>query len=219
MIATVRSEAAKAALLAEVLPGQDGDPSVESRLKVVLLDCGTAEGAQALAAYVKENGIALDHVVSSFGGGVKMGPVSSLSSADLHDAIDRAVPHLVLAQALLPLMKQESASSYTIVTGLLGENCFMPQFAGITVSNAAIFGLFLAVESENSGKPVRLYEMRIGAMISKDSQSDSAGLMEGTTYAASLIGEEAVDFALGKQKPGIVRIVPDALEARMPENK
>lgn len=212
MIAPVRSEAAKESLILEVMPGQES--SAKQRLVLLMVDCGTPQGAEAIAANLKKHGRVLDHVVSSFGGDWTKGPASVLTPADLHKALDRATPHLMLAQALLPVMKQAPSSSYTIITGMLGERCFNKDFAALTIANSAIYGIVQAIKAEIEQRPVRLYEMRIGALLRKDSTLGHPFTKGGTAYSATLIGEQAVDFAVGKQPPGIVRIGSDTLAAK-----
>ncbi len=41
-----------------------------------------------------------------------------------------ALPHFFLARALAPLLKDDTGSSYTIISGTAGEFCWAPEVNG-----------------------------------------------------------------------------------------
>lgn len=127
----------------------------------------------------------------------------------------RAQPHVLLANGLVPLMKQSTASSYTIITGSLGENCFEPRFAAFTIANAAIYGIFQALISEQSASPVRFNELRIRAMLRKHSKEGHPFVSGGRAFSSVLIGDEIVELAQNERRNEIIRIMPDYLEAKV----
>jgi hypothetical protein len=96
----------------------------------------------------------------------EFGNVSTISLEQFYNAMElKVVAQLKFAQALLPLLKDTSASSYTIVTGLLGEICFAPHFALTTIANGATYALILAIQAEAKSNDYRVNEYRIGAQV------------------------------------------------------
>ncbi len=62
-----------------------------------------------------------DHVVACTGGSVPSGTVTAITAAGFSRAMqDRVLGHVMLAQAMVPLLKEGPASSYTVITGRLG---------------------------------------------------------------------------------------------------
>ena len=71
-----------------------------------------------------------DHCVACVGGMVAMGHLSEVQREGFEAAMrDRVYAQIVLAQALAPLLRASPTSSYTIITGRLGEECTMPSGA------------------------------------------------------------------------------------------
>ena len=74
--------------------------------------------------------------------------------------------HICLAKALVPLLKEDSAVSYTVVTGMLGEVCPWPEAALTTIGNAATYGLVAALQAELRDQPQRVNEVRSLPLVS-----------------------------------------------------
>ncbi len=161
----------------------------------------------------------INHIVSCFGGEFQKGPASELHPDDLYDAVDRAMPHLLLAQAFFPLLKKDKSSSFIFITGMLGERCSMPNMAALTIANAAAYGIIRSVEAEHADDPQRINELRIAALIRRDSQAGHPFIKDGHAYPASLIGNEAVAIATGQQNREINRIMADYLATKEAEMK
>ena len=125
------------------------------------------------------------------------------------------MPHLLLVNALFPLLKPDPSSSITFITGYLGEKCSMPGVAALTVANAALYGIIRSLEGEHAADPQRINELRISALIRKDTQPGHPFIKGGDAYPASLIGAVAVEVAEGQQKSEIIRIFPHNLADRM----
>ena len=158
VVAPLRSEARRADVEEEL----QGVTLLHGQLDTPILDYSTAAGADALAQYVRErHGGHIDIVVASLGGGFKMGTLSALSSTDFHDALGRALPHMLLAQSLFPLLKEQASSCFIAVTGMLGEVCSMPNAAALSIANAAIYGVVRALEAERREAPQRVVEVRL----------------------------------------------------------
>ena len=57
------------------------------------------------------------------GGMAPPGNVADITPALVQEAVTtKVVGHVLLAQALLPLMRQQATSSWTVITGMLGEH-------------------------------------------------------------------------------------------------
>lgn len=220
VIAPVRHEQGKSELI-EDLATLNIDYS--SRLHILVAG-NYAENEESMAEFaksVKSITPSLDFLVSSFGGAFKMGTLTSLSAQDLHQALDRAIPHLFVAKHLAPLLKPSPDSSFTVITGYLGEVCRMPGMGALTVANATVFGLLRALEGEYRGSsPVHVVEMRVAAMIRKDKVEGHPFLKGGTAYPASVLGKVIVKELVSlqqtneneaKEQPNIIRVFPGHL--------
>lgn len=188
--------------------------TIDLSIQLVILVVGdyvSPDGMSKLATEIHSIAPEINHIVSCFGGDFKKGPLSSLSPEDLHQALDRALPHLLLAQAFFPLLKQDNSSSFTFITGMLGERCSMPGVAALSIANAAIYGIIRSFEAEHAEKPQRVNELRIAALIRRDNQPGHPFVTGGHAYPASLIGDEAVSVAIGQQNREILRIMSDYL--------
>ncbi|RYG63445.1 SDR family NAD(P)-dependent oxidoreductase, partial [archaeon] len=141
------------------------------QLRTPQMDYGTAEGAQALATYVQEVSGHIDHVFV-VGGGMGASKVASeISARDWQETSQhKVIPQLLTAQHLIPLLRDEETSSYTVVTGASGELCYLASFALRCMANAAVYGLVLALQAEHRQKRFRINELRIAALICHDDE-------------------------------------------------
>lgn len=144
-------------------------------LKFPNADYGTKAGVDTLAAWVKDNisGGQVDHIFSVGGGMAPFAAVSQISAESLIETIQvKLISILFAAQALVPLLKDTETSTFTIVTGSLGEYCFAPQFALTSIATAGVYGLAtsLQAEAKASGKKYRINEFRIGTIILPDGE-------------------------------------------------
>jgi len=62
-------------------------------------------------------------------------------------------------QHIWPLIKDSKSSSLSFIDGMLGERCHMPNVAGLSISNAFLYGMILAFQAENAGSNVRINEV------------------------------------------------------------
>ena len=217
----MRSENAKSTLLQDVedLKSSSDGFSEDHLVILVVGDYFSTEGMAKLATEIRSIAPEINHIVSCFGGDFKKGTMSTLSPEDLHQALDRALPHLLLAQAFFPLLKVDASSSFTFITGMLGERCSMPGVAALSIANAAIYGIIRSFEAEHAEEPQRVNELRIAALIRRDNQAGHPFVTGGHAYPASLIGDEAVTVAMGKQNREIVRIMSNYLAEKEQEAK
>lgn len=205
VVAPIRSAGKEAGLRAAL-----GSPPPE-RLITPVEDYSQIEGAKHLGVYVGvkfKDGV--DHVVACTGGMVQMGLISQVTTEGFNQAMhDRVLGQICLAQALAPLLKPEPSSSYTVITGRLGETCTMPDGALFSVCNAAVYGIVQALQGEYRGKPQRVNELRIGAIVRRDSEKEHPSFPGKKAYPASMVGAKAVEMAAGGQSDEIVRLYLD----------
>jgi NAD(P)-dependent dehydrogenase (short-subunit alcohol dehydrogenase family) len=212
VVAPARSAAGRAALLAEL-----GAPPA---LDVPVCDYSTPEGAAALAVHLRQRfPQGVDVAVSSVGGAFTRGNLTELTPAAAHEALDRAVPHLTLAKELVPLMRTGAASAYVFVSGMLGEECSIPGAAALSLANAALYGIIRALEAElaSKGSPLRVFELRIQALLRKDGGGAHpfvAAASGGKAFASSLVGAEAAALAAGARPGAVVRLRAADMEER-----
>lgn len=219
VIAPVRSHGGERALLEDVEWVFSRSPS---NLHIVVVpDYATIHGMRSLVSVLRERGHkTIHHVVSSFGGPFPKGHLSVLSPENIHSALDRAIPHMILTQNMMDLVAADSSkSSFTFISGLLGEKCHMPHCAALSVANGALYSIIRAFEAECSekNKDLRINEIRIGALMKKDGKSDHPFVVSGTAYPSSLIGKELVKIAAGTIDREIVRLTPQDMECRLKE--
>lgn len=205
VIAPARSPASQARLQSELaaLPG-----AAEGRLHVPLADHGTLEGAQALASFVRQlcsGGV--DHVISIAGGMPPPGTLTEAMPEGLAAAVDsRVAPHLWLARALVPLLTDRPSSSYTIVTGALGEVCPWKEAALTAVTNGALYAAAVALQAELRGRPPRCNELRICTVVCRDGETENLLLPGVPAIPSSRVAAAAVGVAAGQQRDAVVRV-------------
>ena len=138
---------------------------------------GEKEGATNFAKWIQETiRHPIDHVFAVGGGMAPYTPVSGITDESWKSINDNKIlPMVYAAQTLIPLLRDEESSSFTFVTGLLGEVCYAPPLALTTIANAAVYGLVLATQSEQKGRRYRINELRIAALITYDHLTENPG--------------------------------------------
>lgn len=204
VVAPIRS-AGKEAPLRQAL----GSPPPD-RLDLPLDDYTTNEGSKQLARYVQFKYGGVDHIVACTGGMVPMGNLTTITPAAFIQAMhDRVLGQIVLAQALVPLLKEAPTSCYLVITGRLGEHCNMPDGALFSISNAAVYGMVQALQAELRNKPQRVNELRIGAIVRRDNEAEHPHFPGKKAYPASLVGAESITIAAGSHSDEVVRLYLD----------
>jgi NAD(P)-dependent dehydrogenase (short-subunit alcohol dehydrogenase family) len=184
-----------------------------SRLRTPEIQYGERAGAQALAQWIRENvdGGVVDHVFAVGGGMAPYGPVSLITPETLEETIQlKLYTILNPAQALIPLLKDETTSTFTVITGMLGEYCPAPNLALTAIGNASVFGLVAALQSEarGGGKNYRINDFRIAALICPDGQSTNPswrGNGAPTSTLAKFYFEKIIETDI---RDSIVRVNP-----------
>ena len=110
-------------------------------------------------------------------------------------ASQKVLPHVVLAQAAVPHLKDMSSSSYLIISGRMGEDCLKPDEALLCISNAAIYGVSAALRAETEEVRVaaRVSELRVGAVIRRDEAGENPAFPGWRAQPASALASVLVD--------------------------
>lgn len=172
------------------------------RLICYVQEYGTLQGAQDLAETIKSaypHGV--DHIIVSAGGVAKMMTLTEVATeqeAFLSVMESRVLSQIILADALFPLLKECTSSSFTIVTGRLGEVCTNAKAALYTIASSCVYGIVQALRKEFEYKPQRINELRIGALIRGLNEQEHPDFPGIPSFSAKVIGEQAVKLLSGE---------------------
>ncbi|KAL4423218.1 hypothetical protein ABPG77_000010 [Micractinium sp. CCAP 211/92] len=137
--------------------------------------------------------------------------ISESTPEMLMDAVTARVgPHLWATRLATQLRPQE-CSSFTFITGMLGEVCPWPDAALTAVTNAAVYGAAVALQAELAGAPPRVNELRVAALIRRDSQQENPAFPGTPAAPASRLGALVVGLAAGKERNQVVHVLPEQL--------
>lgn len=173
---------------------------------------------EKVVEYIKAKipGGKIDHVFLTAGGLTAFINATAITQAQLHDAIDQKVLSGVKASAaLLPTLKDQTSSTYTVVTGGAGENAFFPAMGLLTIANSAQFGFIQALISETSANQYRVNELRIATVIRHDHESENPSFRgiaaaPSSAVAAAYVKKVVEDTAT---KGNIVRLTEENIMA------
>jgi len=130
------------------------------------------------------------------------------------------LPHIVLAQAATPHLKDVESSSYLIITGRMGEECLKADEALLSISNAAIYGVSAALRAELSDARVaaRIAELRLGAVIRRDSADENPAFPGWRAQPASALASVIVD-AMRSCRGGVCRVSEEMVQSAPRERR
>lgn len=185
----------------DALRAETGAPE---RVIGMLADVGSPEGAARVRAAVeREHGDRIDHVVASLGGEWRGKPLRELALEDFRAALhEYCGTHFVAMRALLPLIEEREGASYTIISGVAGEQLFDMAWGAMSVGAASLFGLSMVTRAEYADRPVRVNELRVGMRILRQHP------VQGSPYEVSHrdVGKLAVGMARGKVRGEVIRV-------------
>jgi hypothetical protein len=120
----------------------------------------------------------------------------------------KVLPHIVLAQAAMPHLKDTPSSSYMFVTGRMGEDCLKTDEALLCISNAAIYGISCALRAESAEVHVaaRVAELRIGSVIRRDDAGENPAFPGWRAQPASALASVIADAMLNADGGQVLRI-------------
>lgn len=174
------------------------------RMVGIEADVGTPEGAAAVrAAVARDHGDRVDHVVASLGGAWRGKPLRELDLDGFRAALhEYCGSHFVALRALLPLIEQRAGASYTIISGVAGEQLFDLSWGAVSVGAASLFGLSMVTRAEYAEEPVRVNELRVGMRVLRKHP------VEGSPYEVSHrdVGKLAVGMARSKVRGEVIRV-------------
>ena len=163
--------AAGAHVVAAVRGGRGADEVrrllADERHLVVSADLAHEGGAETLRDAALSRFGRVDHVVAVLGPWWQKGPVVAQAPAEFRDVMGTFLEsHFLLARAFLPVMRAHPGTSYTLVTGAVGEGV-VPGAGLLVVAVMGQFGLSRVLRAEHRDDAVRINELRIRARIEK----------------------------------------------------
>lgn len=173
------------------------------RLVGVEADVGSPEGAARVRELVERDHGQLDHLVTSLGGAWTGGPLRELDLDGFRAALrEYCEIHFVAMRALLPVMEDRDGASYTIVSGVAGEQLFDLTWGPVSVGAAALFGLGMVTRAEYADHAVRVNELRVGMRVLREHP------VEGSPFEVSHldIGELTVGMARSQVRGEVIRV-------------
>jgi NAD(P)-dependent dehydrogenase (short-subunit alcohol dehydrogenase family) len=177
----------------------------------IVADVAMPDGATAVRAAVeRDHGGRIDHVVASLGGEWRGKPLREIGLDDFRAALhEYCGSHFVAMRALLPLIEDCAGASYTIISGVAGEQLFDVAWGAMSVGAASLFGLSMVTRAEYADRPVRVNELRVGMRVLRKHPVQSS------PYEVSHrdVGKLAVGMARGTVRGEIIR-VGDQIELR-----
>ncbi|GAQ81336.1 hypothetical protein KFL_000770290 [Klebsormidium nitens] len=176
VIAPVRNEKGKGSLLGDL---RDLDKPTLAHLEIPTADLSDPKSVAELGEMVKAKHGSLDHVVTSVGGWWQKGPI--LQFANLETSYDemlteykaRVLSHYMLAKVFVPFLKVDAASSFTFITGSLGEAPVFPDASMITAQVGALMILIRTIQAELAEQPYRVNEFCIGTLVKRHGEADN----------------------------------------------
>jgi len=180
--------------------------SLDARDRVVGIeaDIGTPEGAARVRATLeRDHGDRIDHVVGSLGGAWQGKSVRELDLDGFRAALhEYCGSHFVAMRALLPLIEDRAGASYTIISGVAGEQLFDLAWGPVSVGAAGLFGLSMVTRAEYAEKAVRVNELRVGMRVLRKYP------VQGSPYEVSHrdIGKLVVGMAQGRVRGEVIRV-------------
>ncbi|XP_029289040.1 uncharacterized protein LOC115009290 [Cottoperca gobio] len=138
-------------------------PNTQDHLTTIVGNVGSEEGAeQAKQALLKAVGKVTD-IVSSLGfSWWQGGPPHTQSLKDLHWVVETLLfSTFVSWKAFFPLVRDNSDSTYTFITGGAGEKLLMPGTGFLTVGAASTLAFCQVLREEYPDVPCKLNQVKI----------------------------------------------------------
>jgi len=170
------------------------------------------DGPDKLAEYIKSTVGKVNHVIAISGGYCERVLLSALSHESFSQALDMKLWNQIkFAQVLIPLLHEDPTSSYTIVTGGLGEFCYHSSVSLTTLANAAIYGMVLGLQAEF--QKTRILEYRIATIIRADNTDFNLNNPSLPSVPGSKLADHYHKYIVeGTKDTGVVRVVATDLQ-------
>ncbi len=131
----------------------------------------------------------IDHVVASIGSFWNKGKLSDQSVDEFRKVMDDAVTsHFIVYKTFSKILSKQQ-SSYTFITGGLGEACFLPDSCLVTVGASGLYGVYQAALAEHkNNKTFSVNEVRYYMWIRNKLDKEFKSNMEvGNDWTAKFI--------------------------------
>ena len=151
----------------------------------------------------------LNHVVSIHGETHHHATLDDIKGQEFMDTMSsKVLPHIVVAQAAVAHVIDRKESSYTIVTGRMGQRCEKADEALLCIANAASYGVASALRAmcRERGVKARMPELRIGCVVKRDSQYDNPAFPGWPAHNASSVARFWARHVA--QNPGVEEVIP-----------
>lgn len=170
------------------------------RMTTIVTEVYTNEGMEAVKKWISEQG-QLKHVITTTGTRFwKAGPILDQSIDELHHVLDDiAGSNFLAAKHFLPLLKDVDGSTYTIVTGISGEQPVEPNTGLLTVAEAALYGLINTLKEEFKDAKVRLNEYRVGVHVRQPEKVEE-GMVCNLDVGKDLLKRVILDESVNRQR-------------------
>ena len=161
------------------------------RLRFIVGDYTTKPGALTLTTFLNSNAQrGLNHVVSIHGEKHHHAALADITGHDFLDTMStKVLPHIVVAQAAVAHVVDRKESSYTIVTGRMGQRCEKADEALLCIANAASYGVASALRAQcrEHGVKARIPELRIGCVVKRDQAYENPAFPGWAAHNASAV--------------------------------
>ena len=151
----------------------------------------------------------LNHVVSIHGEKHHHATLDDIKGQEFMDTMSsKVLPHIVVAQAAVAHVIDRKESSYTIVTGRMGQRCEKADEALLCIANAASYGVASALRAmcRERGVKARMPELRIGCVVKRDSQYDNPAFPGWPAHNASSVARFWARHVA--QNPDVEEVIP-----------
>lgn len=202
-----REQARLDALRSELAASGELTGALGERLIGIEADIATPAGAATVRQVVERDVIGrgghLDHLVTSLGGAWQGKPLREIDLDQFQAALhEYCGSHFVAMRALLPLMEDRAGASYTIISGMAGEQLFDLAWGPVSVGTASLFGLSMVTRAEYADKAVRVNELRVGMRVGRKHP------VEGSPFEVSHrdVGKLVVGMAQSHVRSEVIRV-------------
>jgi hypothetical protein len=95
----------------------------------------------------------IDHCVASIGSFWSKGTLGVQTVDEFKNVFgDTLLPHFIVYKTFSAELNKQPMSSYTFITGGLGEACMLPKSSLVTVYASGVYGLYQAAMAEHKNK-------------------------------------------------------------------
>jgi hypothetical protein len=135
----------------------------------------------------------IDHCIASIGSFWGKGPLSKQSVDEFKNVYgDTLLPHFLVYKTFANELEKQPKSSYTFITGGLGEACVLPNSSLVTVYASGLYGLYQAAATEHKNKKnFKVSEIRFYQWIrnrpDKDFDPIKSQMEVGTDWTANIV--------------------------------